>query len=70
MVVDAREAEVAERQAPQAGHRLVGGQHTGAHVGEKLAQGRFIHRGRQYPPKVTSIAFLGYFAWLILLTPR
>src|SRR5205085_4037666 len=59
VVVDAREAEVGERQAPQAGDGVVGRQHAGAYVGEELAQGRFVHRGRQYPPLVTSVAFLG-----------
>src|SRR5204862_6306892 len=46
-------------QAPQASDVLVGGQHTGAHVGEELAQGRFVHVPRQYPRTVTRVAFLG-----------
>jgi hypothetical protein len=43
VVIDAREAEVGERQAAEARDRVVGSEVSRSHVVEQLAEGGFVH---------------------------
>jgi hypothetical protein len=43
-MVDARVAQVGERQTSEAGDRVIGREHARAHVVEQPAQGGLVHR--------------------------
>src|SRR5439155_23573892 len=75
VVIDARKAEVGERQPAQPGDGVVGAQRAGADVVEEVAQGVLVHgftilppMATASPPRVTYLGPAGTFTEEALLT--